>query len=238
MLFEHRYADAAERCQVELAVNPDDSGTLSTHALAMLALGRLDIALTEHVRANELASAKLQGESQPYLEFVGTIQWLLGNRTEAIRTFRAGVEGISIGSIKLADNAGGVSFGMLLWYAGVAAGDETARKQAIHYLEMLAGNRRIEYWPGPLALFALGEKAEADVLHAICGSRMLNDAVESAKKDLLQRRRLTQAMFYFATCNRSQGNEKRCASMMARCAKLENPVLEAEWYLARGEIET
>src|SRR5262249_14152329 len=59
--------------------------------------------------------------------------------------------------------------------------------------------------------------------------------VKSARKDLFTRRKLVQALFYLATCKRHQGRERECKSLMRKCAALENPILEPEWYLARAE---
>jgi hypothetical protein len=57
------------------------------------------------------------------------------------------------------------------------------------------------------------------------------------RKDVLKRRRLVNAMFYFATRSRDEGSEEECLARMRKCASIENPIVEVEWYLARGEAE-
>ena len=95
----------------------------------------------------------------------------------------------------------------------------------------------MKYWPGALALFALGQKTEEEVLVELFGTNDLQESVRQATTDLLKRRRLVQSLFYFATRNRAEGNEKQCRIRMLTCFELENPVLEVEWYLARAEIQ-
>ena len=235
MVLAHRYSEAMRRYEAELKIQPDDTGLLAEYATTLLNLGRLNEALAHLWRANALLNQELMGESQPYLTDIGAILWLLGRRDEAIRTFRASVNGILDGSIKFADNAGGVSQGLLLWYAGLTALDETAKEDALNYLRKLARKPRIKYWPGPLALFVLGRQSHGDVLWEASGGSEIDDAILQARSDLLKRRQLTQALFYFAVQRRSDGLEEECREGMRKCASLENPVLEVEWYLARAE---
>ncbi|HKQ40229.1 MAG TPA: hypothetical protein VJ063_19305 [Verrucomicrobiae bacterium] len=235
MILAHRYADAVRAYEAEIRTDPDDPGLLSEHATGLLNLGRLDEALIEYRAANELESRQLNGESQPFLLDIGTILWLLGRRIEAIETFRAAVEGILKARIKFGDNAGGVSQGLLLWYAGLTAGDECAKAEALNYLRKLAEKPRIKYWPGSLALFVLGQKSHCDVLLEVSGASKLDDAILQARSDLFKRRQLTKALFYFAVQQRSDSLEDECRDGMRRCASLENPILELEWYLARAE---
>lgn len=237
MLFSHRYAEAAKVYRTQLESKPDDSGLLSAHAIAMLALGRYEEALKDSRRANAIANAELKGQTQPYIERIGSILWLLRRRDEAIQTFRSGVDGIINGSIKYADNAGGVSHGLLLWYAAVSADNAEANRHALKYLAKLAKKSRIEYWPGALALYVIGVKPQEDVILEVCGSSELHEAFSRAKNDLLVRRRLAQSLFYFATRERERGHEDLCRCGMVQCASLENPILENEWYLARAEIQ-
>jgi len=237
MIFAHQYAEAAGCYESQLKNNPEDPDLLSAHATALLGLGRLAEALDEFNRANAIASLRRKGETQPYLEKIGSILWLLGKHDQAIQTFKAGVNGILDGSIKYADNAGGVSHGVLLWYASVTAADADAKNHALKYLRKLAKKPRIKEWPGPLALFSLGLKTQEDVLAELCDTNELNEAINQAKDDLLKRRRLVQALFYFATRNRDERNEEQCHKEMVMCANLDNPILEPEWYLARAEAK-
>jgi tetratricopeptide (TPR) repeat protein len=235
MILAHRYAEAVRCYEAELRTNPEDPGLLTEYATGLLNLGRLDEALVSFRRANELESSALAGESQPFLVDIGVTLWLLGKRGEAIETFRAAVDGILDGSIKFGDNAGGVSQGLLLWYAGLTARDETAKQDALKYLRKLARKPRIKHWPGHIALFVLGQGSQRDVLLQAAGKIALEEAVGQVKDNLLKRRDLVKALFYFAVQRRAEGVEEKCREGMIQCASLENPILEPEWYLARAE---
>ncbi len=78
---------------------------------------------------------------------------------------------------------GGVEQGVLLWCAGIIAPDAGASEHALKYLRKLAGKSRIQYWPGPLALFALGERSEEEVLKEACGVGQVDAAADEANKN-------------------------------------------------------
>ena len=127
LILDHRYAEAATQYVSVLRAKPDDVAALGGHATSMLCLGQLAPALDEFRRANVLESndlRKIGGRSQPYLTKIGAILWLLGRRDEAVATFMAGARGIMDGSIEFGDNAGGVSHGLLLWFAAVTTHDD------------------------------------------------------------------------------------------------------------------
>jgi len=236
LLRAHRYAEAAAASVEQLRLTPDDPVALDEHATAVLCLGRLSEAVEGFRRVDAQQRARLEGSPGQTLK-IGAIEWLLGNHAAAIETFRAAVDGIEDGSITYADLAGGVSEGLLLWYAGVSAPDDAAKGRALEYLRGRAGSRRIKYWPGPIALHVLGVASKDDVLTQACGTRTPEAAQRVARKDLLKRRQLVNAMFYFAALSRDLGSERDCAEQMRECARIENPILENEWYLARGEAE-
>src|SRR5262245_4904061 len=115
----HKYREAAKIYEQRLKKRPDNPPALDGHAHVMLCLGHPDVALDEFQRVNAWGSqdmTKLGGKSQPYLEHIGTAQWLSGRKADAIETFRSGAEGILNGSIEFGDLAGGASHGLLLWY--------------------------------------------------------------------------------------------------------------------------
>ena len=236
MILAHRYHEAAALYETKLQASPEDTRLLISHGTAMLSLGRLPEALEDFKRANTKQRSGGQLASQPYLVDIGMVNWLLGKKLEAIEAFKTAVDGILDGSIGYADPAGGVSQGLLLWYAGVTVSDAAASGHAMKYLRKLAGKSRIQYWPGPLASFALGENTEDELLQKACGVAELDVATEIAKKDLLKRRQLVASLFYFGVRQRANGSEEQCRQWMERCVALENPIIECEWYLARGEV--
>ena len=237
------YAEAQakyEEAGRELRNQPDHWGWLGAHAEAAFRLGRLDEALYEYRRANALdrVPGEPPGASQTYLKHIGTILWLLGRREEAIATFRTAVDGVVNGSIRFADPAGGVSQGLLLWYAGVTACDDDARYQAGHYLWDRLNHRECWSWPGPIAAYVMGKAQQEVLLAAPCGASEIDAAMERAKHDLRRCRQVVQALFYMAVQSRSECSEERCGELMVKCASLENPVVEHEWYVARAEVES
>jgi tetratricopeptide (TPR) repeat protein len=232
----HRYAEAAAECEQRLKCSPDDLALLAWHATAMLCLGRLPEALEEFRRVNARERADLD-RSDGRILTIGAIQWLLGRRDEAIETFESAVMGVQDGSINYGDFAGGVSQGVLLWHAGVTTRNTAARERSLEYLRERAERPQIKSWPGPLAHFVLGTASQEDVLVHACGTRDPEAAMRLVRKDVLKRRRLVNAMFYFATRSRDEGSEEECLARMRKCASIENPIVEVEWYLARGEAE-
>lgn len=237
MVMAGRYAEAADVYEAKLANGPMTAALLGEYGTAMLALNRFSSALQAFQQANDVANKQHKGVSRPYLNDVGVVLSLLGRTEEAIGSFKTAVDSILDGSIGYADAAGGASQGLLLWYEGVAANRGDIVKHALKYLCHLRAGFQIKLWPGPLALFALGEKNEEEILQEACGVGQLDAAVELAKKDLLKRRRLVNSLFYFGVRQRVNGSEEHCREWMQRCAALENPIIECEWYLARGEVE-
>jgi tetratricopeptide (TPR) repeat protein len=237
LVCSHRYEEGAAECAVRLEDCPNDQYLLGWQARAMLCLGRLPEALEEYRRLDRLEKADLEGSDGSSLT-IGAILWLLGRNSEAIQTFQGAADGIEDYSIKFGDLAGGVSPGLLLWYTAVTARDADAREHAIGRLRNRARDRgAMKYWPGSLALFVLGAASRDDVLAQACGTSDPKRAVRDAAKDLLKRRRLARALFYFGTHARDRGSEPECHTLMRASAGLQNPIVELEWYLARGEVK-
>lgn len=232
----HEYAKAAAESERRMKEHPDDTGALHWHGTAMLCLGRLREALEDFRQVDARERAKVKGSDGRILT-IGAIQWLLGEREDALKTFESAVRGIQAGSITYGDFAGGVSQGLLLWYGGVTTPSAAARERALEYLRDRAEKPLIKSWPGPLALFAVGTASLEDVLLEACGTRDPEAAMRLARRDVLKRRRLVNATFCFATRRRSEGSEEDCLAQMRMCARIENPIVEVEWYLARGEVE-
>ena len=235
-VFAHRYSDALTQYDERRRNGfEQDALEIGNRSTALLCLGRLDEALAGFQQANELARQRLRGETQPYLAKIGAMFWLLGKRNEGIQAFKAAVDGILDGSIKFADNAGGVSEGLLLWYAAVTDANNEAKEHSLNYLRKLAKKPRIKNWPGDLALVALKGKSIDELLHNRFGTGDILKAAETAKSDLLKRRELVKCLFYSAVRKRDENDEIGCRNIMAACTSLENPIIEIEWFLARAE---
>jgi len=236
MILAHRFEEAAKIYREKVHDSPEDPGPVGGLATAMLCLGRLTEALEYFRKANAIENRELRGQSEPYLEKIGGILWILGRRLEALQTFKRKVDGIGDGSIKYSDNAGGISPGLLLWFASIGTGDQSVTAHSLKYLTKLAKKSRIHYWPGPIALFLLGKSSIDEVLSAACGTPDFQQCNSIATGDLLKRRQLVNALFYLAVRARDLGDEDKCRELLSQCRELRNPVLEIEWYLSDSEI--
>ena len=127
--------------------------------------------------------------------------------------------------------------GLLLYYMGTTLTEAAAGSLALKYLRNRSRRSRIELWPGPVARCYLSEVAFEAVLAAATAHSNLPDAVDMARTDLLSRRRLCGALFHDGVKRRAAGLEEECLERMRQCYSLEDPLIELEWYLARGEVE-
>jgi len=206
----------------------------------LMFFGRFREALDAFWLANRLADmeAPLEGSRGTYFEVIGTLYWLLQDRSKAIQMWRAACDGILDGTIRYADLAGGAEQGLLLWYGAVTQGDQAQLAFARKYLRRLARRKmHITAWPGPLALHLLGQVSCGDVLLAgRWGTSELSKAITMSRADILARREIIDALFYFGVKYRTDGEEDQCKDMLRLCASLENPGVEDEWYLARHEL--
>jgi hypothetical protein len=232
----HQYVDALAVYDAEpVTGNGQYAPRIANRATVLLCLCRWQEVFDEFVRANDITSRKTRG-AQPYLTKMATAQWLMGRRREAMETLGRAVDGVASGQIRYGDLPGGVSQGLLLWYAGVTSSDSAVRQHALAYLSQLSEGPRSWSWPGPLALHVLGKTRFEDTLKLLAGTPDIDKIVAVAKVDVLKRRRLCQALFYAAVARRNEGDEAACSNGMRECLALENRLLEEEWYLARAEV--
>lgn len=236
LLFNHRYAEAIAAYKQQM-MEGQNKNTYSALGAAQLSLKHYHEALLSYKRANELERL---GGSIPHLSEIGVSLWLLNERAEAIQTWHKAVAGIIDGSIQYGDPAGGAAQGLLLWYGAVTLDDTAEREYALNYLRKLSKKTvhgKAILWPRPVVLMVLGENTLGEALEIAAGSIKMEEAMKKANTDLLTRRRLCQTIFYAACQDRRMENESECIDKMRLCSQLENPILECEWYLARGEYE-
>lgn len=237
LIWSHRYAEAATEARRQLAVNPDNLAAVGHLALALRALERYEDALPLYERIDGHERADKVARGRPgRREDMSCIHWIRGDRSGALSLMRELVEGILDGSIEYADLAGGVEQGLLLYYMGVTAHDLEASSFAFKYLRNRAGRSAIKHWPGPVARYYLGQIEFPEVLSAATGTGDIHRAITVARDDLLSRRQLCVALFHDGVRSRANGAEHHCQARMLQCYELENPLIEAEWYLARFEV--
>lgn len=209
----------------------------SNCGLFLLCLEKHEDALIYFREAAEQAAER----DGAYLENVGAAQWLMGRHRDAAITWRQRVSGILDGTIIYTDFSGGASDGLLLWYAAVTLTDDELLEYAIDYFRTLSTPSRlsswpnISSWPGPLVYLALGERSADSILQEQFDE--LNSAdLPHWNADILRRRKLVNVLFYSAVKCRADGQEQECQKLMSAVAQIKNPLIELEWYLARGEL--
>jgi hypothetical protein len=167
---------------------------------------------------------------------MGTALWLLGKKEDAMSVWHQAAAGILDGSIGYGDLAGGGSQGLLLWFAAISLKNSSEQDYALKYLRTRVKRKAYAInWPRPVIQMVLGQISFSDVLKIGVGSESLEVSLKNTKEDLLKRRQVCQALFYGACQAREAANEVECMNLMQVCSELENPIIESEWYLARGE---
>ena len=237
-LWSHRYAEAAAECRRLLTLNSNDIGAMDGLASALTAAGqyREALPLLERVGQNHRESRMTPGHPGRQ-EQISCLHWLLGESRTAIELMRGLVEGILDRSINYGDAAGGVTQGLLLYYMAVTENLPHEMSFALKYMRKCSKRAAIRLWPGPVALYYLGDVTFDDMLVSATGQREFSAALDVSRTKLLSRRRLCVALFHDAVRRRHHGAEELCLARMRECHSLENPLIEREWYLARYEVE-
>lgn len=231
-----RYEDAIRAYQSRSS--QDDWPNLS---IALLCVGRLSEALSGFERARQLRNVEharhgLTHPQLPFNDFIGGIHWMLGHRQSATDAFKAAADGLLKGTIEYTDASGGVSQGLLLWYCSKAEGVADEIEYSTRYLANRAQKKRASNWPGPIAMYLLGQMSEKALLVNEFYSDNHSEIETSVASDLLKRRHYINALFYIACKMSHEGDGAKSRELMQRCALLENPHVEIEWYLARQEV--
>jgi hypothetical protein len=239
LLFAHRYSEAVEAFLNHMVDHPQDN-YYNGLGLAFICLKRFHEAISSFTHDNEIEAKRTKG-SCPSVNWMGAALWLMGEKADAMQEWRRSVSGILDGVIHYGDAAGGAMQGLLLWYGAVTLKDTDEHEYALRYLRSLKSKKvygSAVLWPRPIIMMVLREKSFEDVLKTGADSLKLSECIENGKNDLLKRRQLCQILFYSACLEREKGDEIACMEKMRACFQLENPILQPEWYLARGECKT
>lgn len=210
----------------------------SARGTARLCLREYDQAAEDFALSNAMAVIAERHYSEgPSLNKEGGALWLAGRKEEGAAVWQRRVQGISNGTIGYTDISGGVSDGLLLWYAGVALARQDIIKEAEKFLKKASKRSWSQHMPGPLSHYVLHGRPMAEILQEKYGDGALDVLENTAVSDVRRRRELCEVLLCLATAKRLAGAELECRSLMRRCASLENPLIQIEWFLARGEIE-
>jgi len=162
--------------------------------------------------------------------------WMLGERTQALEIIKGLVIAVRDGKIYYTDFAGGTSYGVILCYMAATLGVSSDVNLALKYLKKLSTRRYIRNWPGPAALYLLGQVTFDDAVKQATGVVDLPQAGKIAEQDVLMRRHFTNILFAAGVERRLAGDEPGCRMYMAECASLTNTLCEYEWHLAKAEV--
>jgi hypothetical protein len=162
--------------------------------------------------------------------------WMIGDRMRALDIIKGLVVGVRDRKINYTEISGGASYGIIFCYMAATLRLSSDVDLALKYLTKLATRMRIQYWPGPAALFLLGRMTFDDAVKDATGFTDLRQAKKAAEGDLMTRRKLTNILFAAGVERRIAGDEPGCRTYMAKCASLSTPLIEYEWELARGEV--
>jgi hypothetical protein len=236
LMIGQRYAEAITEYRKLLERNPDDWAAVGGLSTCLMAAGAYAAALPWLCRMDEHERASLPGHPGRKRN-IACSYWCLDQWPVAMKLMRGLVEGILDKSIEFGDVAGGAQQGLLLHYMGVTAKDSEAIAFSIAYLRRLSKKSSIDYWPGPLARYVLGEISFEAVLAALAKESKVSKPLEAASTDRLARRLVCVALFHDGLRHRGVGQEEFCMTRMRECVELTNSYLEPEWYLARYEVE-
>ena len=166
-------------------------------------------------------------------EQIAVCHWMIGDRQKALDLIRRLVEDVRDGTVTFTDFAGGVSQGLILCYMGITLRSLPDVDLAMNYLKNLATKPRIKNWPGPAALFLLGGLTFGEAF------KNANDSADEkpTEQDGWRRRHLAPLLFAAGTERRMAGDEPGAHRFFSECASLTNPLVEYEWYLAKGEAD-
>jgi hypothetical protein len=245
--FAHRYGEAISIIKQQMAKGEQDwHGSLGEmylcdrqYANAAEAFGQAnrDADKRDRPRIEHMGLDPAKNRTGTCLSWLGTAYWLAEEHDLAKSTWRGYVEGNLAGEIIYGDAAGGVTEGLLLWYASLLTQDDKTCKDALNYLVNRSKHSAIKSWPGPLAMMILGKRSKVEVLAEQFKTNSVESAITAAKTDLLKRRHLSNYFLYVGALALNDGKEDEYWNFLKLCAAMENPIIEDEWYIARGAVE-
>ncbi|MFO0881752.1 MAG: tetratricopeptide repeat protein [Gemmataceae bacterium] len=238
-LLQSGHYEAAVKEYSRLCAEEGGTFYLFNRGIAYLLLGNFDAAQNDF---RQIIDEEPTRPSAAAFCFVGIAQWHLNQPQEAITTWRAGL------NARYSDAAGGVEIPVLLLYAGWRMGHPAVEAEALSLLQTLWGqhcrrHKRVNRgtntstddfvhpglltWPGPLAPLYLGE----------IDSSMVQKVVDQTSPPTLQERYQCAVNFHLGLVAGRQGDRDAFQRGMRRCAASRRGLLEAEFYLARWEVD-
>jgi tetratricopeptide (TPR) repeat protein len=230
----YKFKEAVDAYRRQLSDTPDDWPSIEGYGHALMAVGDFAEAIPYLEKVGAYVSSR-PGALGREID-LSVCHWMIDERAEAVRIIKGLVIGVRDRKIHYTDFAGGVEQGLILLYMAATLGLQADVDLAMKYMVKLAKSWRIKNWPGPAALFLLGQMSFEDAVKDATGSADLVQAKQIAEQDLMKRRYLTNILFAAAVERRLAGDEPGCRAYMSECASLTSPLVEYAWYLAKGEV--
>lgn len=231
----YRFSEAVDAYKLQLHEVPEDKwANMGGLARSLMGAGEFAEAVPYLERLNEYEHGLLPGNLGREIQ-LSVCHWMVGDRMAALNMIKELVIAVRDGKIGYTDIAGGVTQGLMLAYMAITLHVLPDVDIAMNYLKNLAKARRIQYWPGPAAMFLLGGITFGEAVKDATGNPDPAQAKAIAERDLMKRRKLTSILFAAGTERRMAGDEAGCKMFMTECAGLTNPLVEYEWYLAKYE---
>ena len=257
-LMAGRFDKAIKAYRIDLADYPDDGPTISSPtpryrsvvaglASAYMGAERYGDAIPLMERVHDHQKAKTPDAPGQHL-YLSVAYWCLEDRVRAIELAHGLCAGILDSSVGMApDLAGGATFGLILHYMAVTAGDEANRDYALRYLQKLnvKYDKRPRMFRYPVASVkqVLGEVAFEDALESATGGlenatgvRDLVAAYRAANGNRSTKAMLGVALFHDGAIRRANGDEAGCRRRMQEVFALGYQTEPVRWYLARHEV--
>lgn len=213
-LVEARDWGAALAAYTERLNNTQNQEDRFNRALVLLNMRRLQEALSDF---EQCLSLKRANGANAY-EMIGTINWLMGLKREAVEWWRSSLKSDPPRWHQIARSPA------LLVFAGVTLNAEWLVTDGLRRLKGLWKPGHHPRWPGILPGIYLGEVSA--------------DRPEMYVSDLpvIRERQLCQAFFHTGVIALRNGNRPLAIKRFRQAADLQGAVLEAEFYLAGGEV--
>lgn len=234
-----QFKEAIVAYKAELSQYPNDIGSIDGLSKSYQATGNYTAAipLMERVHEHQKQNPDHPGQ-QLYLS---TAYWCLEDRQRAIELVHGLCAAILNRTVSMApDLAGGATFGLILHYMALTAGDGAERDYALSYLQKLnvKYDKRPSLFRYPVATVKqlLGERSFEDALEGATGERTLAAAYRLAERNRSIKLALGQALFHDGVIGRANGNELSCIARMQEVFALGYQTDSICWYLARHEV--
>lgn len=241
LLMAGRFGEAIDAYQIELATDPNDIGSVDGLSKSYQENGNYEAAIPLMERVHE--HQKLNPDHPGQHLYLAVAYWCLGDRGRALGLAHGLCAAILNGSVSMApDHAGGATFGLILYYMAVTAGDEDNRDYALRYLKKLNAkyDKRPRMFRYPVATVkqVLGEVSLEDALASATGERDLVAAYRVADGNRSAKLAIGQALFHDGAIGRANGDEAGCRTRMQEVFALGYQTESVCWYLARHEVSS